>query len=314
MAIPNTVQQGHWCPACSIRISRIQEELYAFVLSIAPDAVLDDRSVLKEHLGWRGELDVYVPSRRFGLELDGLFWHSMACPSYRPNKTRDKAAAARAAGVGFLMVFEDEWRDKRALVEEMIRVRLGVFKGLHLDARALELRRLDRNVQFAEFFARAHLAGHTPAHYGYGLFADGMLVAAVSVRKHQGNPEIARLATLPGVLVRGGAGRLIAAVRREETRPIVSFSDNRLSTGEVYRALGFRENTISSQPGYFYTDFVTRIHHTKCRRRNASDVLAKFPNEKSQALGGVFSREFFGDDRPLYRIEDAGCRRWFLDP
>jgi hypothetical protein len=50
----------------------------------------------------------------------------------------------------------------------------------------------------------------------------------------------------------------------------------------------------------------------KCKRINDPEILSKYPTEKEQALGGVFSRRYLGHDLPLHRVYDYGHRKWVL--
>jgi hypothetical protein len=77
----------------------------------------------------------------------------------------------------------------------------------------------------------------------------------------------------------------------------------------VYRKLGF-ELVAANRPSYWYTDGVTRVWRWRCRRSNDPEVLARYPTEEAQCRAGVQSRAIFGDDRPLYRIEDYGHLKW----
>jgi hypothetical protein len=198
----------------------------------------------------------------------------------------------------------------------MVRHRLGIF-GTKLRASKLELKRLSKNSQFKAFFDRNHLDGHTNAKYAYGLFYSGELVSCVSVRtNHQSETEIARFATDYDFHVHGGGGRLIKALLAE-VGSIITFSNNRLSSGDVYQKLG-AELLQENGPSYWYTDGIERIWRYRCKRLNSPAILAKYPEvphtEKDQALGGVFSMEVlgFGDRRPLYKITDCGHRKWRL--
>lgn len=305
-AVPNTVFLGHWCPNCAfVGPSKGQLELYEYVKSLAPDAILNDRNILKIQRQKAPELDVYVPSARLGIEFNGLFWHS----NYRGNrngKHLSKFKACQGADVSLLAIFEDEWKNKKALVQAMIRQRLGLFGGIKLNARSLQLKKLNKNKEFDWFFEQFHLDGHTQVSFAYGLFLQEKLVCCASFRTNfNGELEIARLATDYSYLVRGGAGRLISQIQE----PLVSFSNNRLSSGNVYKSLGFRlvqENASS----YWYTDGNTRIWRFKCRRINTPEILSAYPTEEAQCLAGVQSQAIFGDNRPLYRIEDYGHLKW----
>lgn len=310
-AIPNTVQQGHWCPVCSHTVSGVQLALYDYVKSLCPDALLNDRTVLAPK-----ELDIYVPSIKFGLELDGLYWHSEAAPGFVRNRSRDKAIACHSAGLSFLMVFEDEWDSKQELVKAMVRWRLNKFTGTKLHARELELRKVEGK-DTKEFFDRNHLDGFARGKWGYALYHENRMVMAATVRVNFcGEWEIARLATDYDFSVRGGATRIVMAIRKDlGDADLVTYSNNRLSSGGVYRSMGAQEITKTAVPSYYYTDCRgSRVWRFKCKRINDPAILARFPTvphtEVDQAHAGVFSEKLFGDNRPLYRIEDCGHKKW----
>lgn len=311
LCIPNAVQQGVWCPYCAnVGPSKGQLEAHEYIKTLVPteDVLLSNRSVIAPM-----ELDSYVPSRKFGFEYNGLFFHSSYFKSYSSVRHQKKALACRAAGVKLLAVYEDEWENKQNLIKAMIRWRLGEFEGIKLNARSLKLVRLDKNVEFKEFFERNHLDGWVLASWAYGLFLGDKLVMCASVRRnHAGETEIARLATDYDYSVRGGAARLVAAIKKEFKGGLVSYSNNRLSSGNVYEKLGFKKGA-EMPPSYWYTDGDSvRLWRYKCKRVNDPEVLAKYPTEKEQALGGVFSLRYLGDSRPLYQIHDFGHQKWVL--
>jgi hypothetical protein len=77
--------------------SRAQLEIYDFVRSLAPDAVLSDRTVIAPK-----ELDIWVPSSKFAIEFNGLFWHSetvLGDPMYHQNKHASCTAQALACSL-----------------------------------------------------------------------------------------------------------------------------------------------------------------------------------------------------------------------
>ena len=323
-ALPkNVLINGTWCPRCAdTGPSGGQLEVYEYIKSLLPgvEVILGDRStIINPKTGRHLELDVYIPSRQFAMEYNGLIWHSSKYMT-DPAKHQTKALECRKQNIRLLSIFSDEWLDpvKNELIRGMIRHRLGVL-GTKLRASKLELKRLDKNAQFKDFFDRNHLDGHVKARYAYGLFREGKLVSCMSIRtNHRAETEIARFATDYDFHVHGGAGRLVKAVL-SEVGGLVTFSNNRLSNGDVYRKLGaklLQENGAS----YWYTDNIKRIWRFRCRRLNDPAILAKYPEvphtENDQALGGVFSMEIlgFGDRRPLYRIPDAGHRKWLFTP
>jgi hypothetical protein len=228
------IVRGRWCPKCNATGPSIaQIEIFDYVKTLTEDAILSDRdTIVNPSTNSALELDVYVPSKKLGIEFNGLLHHS---DYFERNRGRhyQKLVACRNAGVRLLAIFEDEWANpsKRELIKAMIRWRLGKFQGTNLNARKLELRRLEKNKEFKDFFDRNHIDGHTNASYAWGLFHDGKLVCCASFRKnHQNEHEVARLASDYDYNVRGGASRVIS----QAPTPLVSFSNNRLSEGDIW--------------------------------------------------------------------------------
>lgn len=300
---------GAHCPQCAPK-SRPQVEVYDFVRKYCPDAVLNDRTVLAPK-----EADIYVPSRKLVLEFNGLFWHSEASPSFATNADRDKAEKCRSQGLSYFMIFEDEWAQKRELVKAMIKQRLGVADGTRLNARDLSIKEIS-SVEARAFLERNHIDGAAQASWGLALFDVDKMVSVATVRRGLAREwELARFACDYDFVVRGAAGRLVSAIcKKLAGASLVTYSNNRIGAGDVYRKLGFREITESRAPNYWYTDCGGhRVSRHKCQRVNDPGVLAKYPTEKEQAAGGVFSAKVFGDNRPLFRIEDCGNRKWILE-
>lgn len=311
---PHCVIAGQWCPRCAhTGPSSQQIEIFDYIKSLGFSPELSNRSVIiSPKSGKPLELDIYVPAKKFAIEFNGLIWHSSL---YAENgRHLQKAKACRALGINLLAIFQDEWANNKELIKAMIRHRLGIL-GIKLRASKLEIKRLNKNADFISFFDRNHLDGNAMASYAYGLFFNGKLVSAMSVRtNHNGEREIARFATDYDFHVYGAAGRLVSAIKKEEPK-LISFSNNRLSNGNVYKTLGF-SLVQENDPSYWYTDGNVRIWRFKCKRINDPEILAKFPEvehtEQAQAEHGVFSSFLFGDRRPLYKIEDYGHLKWSL--
>lgn len=317
----NLKSQDTWCPNCFIVSSKAQTEIFEYIKSMLPNekVLLSDRSAIKSLENSSLELDIYVPSKNFALEYNGLFWHSAAVETigkvYKKKAHLLKFRACKSVGIKLLAIFEDEWANptKQELIKAMIKHRLGISDGVKLYARKLELRKLDKNALFKDFFNKYHLDGHSNASLAYGLFLGDEMVSCMSLRtNHQNETEICRFANNFNYRVVGGGGRLINAIKKEiGDKPLITFSNNRLSHGGVYQKLGFtllQEN----EPSYYYTDLKVRVWRFKCKRINNPEILERFPTERAQARGGVFSEMYLGHNKPMYEIEDYGHLKWVL--
>jgi hypothetical protein len=213
------------------------------------------------------------------------------------------------------MIYEDEWSNpiKNQLIKSMIRHRLGIFDK-KIRASKLQIKKLTKNNQFDDFFEKYHLDGHVNASFAYGLFLNDELISCMSFRKSFTDKcwEIARFASKSGYKIYGNAGKMVKQFKKDYESRLITFSNNRLSLGNTYKNLGFKEITKTKDPSYYYTDFKTRLWRFKCKRINDLEILSKYPTEKDQAEKGVFSQKYLGHNRPLYKIYDYGHRKWIL--
>jgi hypothetical protein len=231
-------------PVCNGR-SAGEEELADFVKSIVgPDSVVDnDRKVLGGL-----ELDVYVPSKQFAVEYNGLYWHCEL--NSADDRMRVKLERARAANVRLMNVFEDEWLNRRDVVKSMIRARLGSFDSM-FDARKCGVVELDHETA-QQFMDVNHLDGSSKCSVRLGLVTQHTLqVVAVmtfgvprQVGRWSHHIEVKRFATLQGTCVRGGIGKLSRAfMRSPEHNPraldLMTYVHLRHGEGDGYEHAGF---------------------------------------------------------------------------
>lgn len=249
------------CMLCDrqVIVSAAQGELATFIGSLGhDDVVVSDWTVVPPY-----ELDVVVPSAKLAVEYHGLYWHSEANADDR-GRTMLKRRLAEEGGYRVLTFFEDEWRDKRPIVEAMIRYRLGRIDR-RLFARKCDIVDVsvaDRRV----FFDENHIAGDIRAKYAYGLVSDGELVAAMSLRtpltKAYGRRyDVARFAVKRDTAVVGGVSKLtkhaLARAAVDGRVGLLTYADMRFSSGDGYVVGGF-QLVKETGPRFWWTDFVER--------------------------------------------------------
>jgi hypothetical protein len=164
-----------------------------------------------------------------------------------------------------LILTEDRWNTARGMNQERLLAHMEVFFPIY--ARNCEVRRIEKK-EAAEFLKRTHSYGDAACRYRYGLYlkrhtghvakelpegiqdiCPGTLVAVATfsnARKWiKGDKVIrsyewTRYASLPGLRVNGGMGKLLKTFV-EEVSPddIMSYADLEWSEGKVYGQLGF---------------------------------------------------------------------------
>mgnify|MGYP000163737759 CR=1 FL=1 len=242
------------CFFCHPKESRGQLELFEFVKALVPDVVLSDRNVISPM-----ELDVWVPSKKLGIEFDGLYWHSELF--VEDDHQARKLARANEAGITLFRIFEDEWQHRRGIIEGMLRHRLGLVDS-RIGARECRIIELTPTAR-REFFEANHLDGDARARKAWGLVHGDELVAALSVRRpfhavYAGLVEVSRFACRTGTSVPGALSRLARHARHEESVRLMTYVDGRIGNGHAYEAAGF-VRISETPPRFWWTDFVSRI-------------------------------------------------------
>lgn len=252
------IEETPVCFRCHPRESRGQLELYEFVRSLCPDTVLSDRVTIPPQ-----ELDVFVSSRKFAVEFNGLYWHSDA---HKPDSYHaDKLKRCTDAGIRLFNVFSDDWRDRRHIVEAMIRHRLGMTPDV-IGARQCRVACLGSHIR-REFFDANHIDGDTRATTAFGLLigdSSDNIVCAMSLRRpfharYGDSLEVARFCSKLGTSVRGGLSRLTKAclsyAKEDEGKAggLVTYTDGRVGDGNAWTAAGWTD-IGTTPPRFWWTD------------------------------------------------------------
>lgn len=256
-------QQSIRCPRCTVGFtSTAQAELISFVQQTTTyNTYGNDRTNPTMH-----ELDVYVPSRKFAIEFNGLYWHSELV---NKNKMyhQNKIVAAAANGITLMHVFEDEWRDRRNIVESMIATKLGKCEK-RVFARKCTI--VEITAQEARvFFDTHHVDGYVRAKKTYALKLNNDIVAAVSMRrpyskKWQGYVEITRFASALNTQVVGGFSRLYKHILHEHPR-VMCYVDRRWGgNGQHCASAGMRRHSETT-PTFWWTDCHRRYNRLQCK-------------------------------------------------
>lgn len=268
------VQNSQTCLKCKPRESKAQLEIYEFVKSMSPDAILSDRTQIHPR-----ELDIWIPSKNFAIEFNGLFWHSEIFLSDSFHEEKTKTCASK--GIKLFHVFEDEWRDKRHIVESMISSRLG-YCANKIGARKCEFKQIS-SAQRKHFFIQNHIDGDAIASVAWGLFHEDELVSAFSLRvpsgkKYNGMYEIARFASKLNTCVTGALSKFsneaLKWVKNKNKNGLMTYVDTRLGDGHGYVSSGFVCQGETHRRFWWVENNKTRVHRLKYaadKKRNMSE-------------------------------------------
>jgi hypothetical protein len=291
------------CPGCyprTIKQSKGEIELFNFVQTLLPSAIAGYRE--KYH---SKEIDIFIPELNLGIEFNGLYWHSestLLANNQSPTTDFEKQKMFTAKGIRIIQVFEDEWEHKSDIVKSRLTNILG-NTSTNIYARKCQVREVSSK-EASIFCEQNHLMGKGRSNLRFGLYHNNTLVSLMTFtnnnlsRKLVGVWEINRFASLLDTTIIGGASKLFKYfLKHTSPATVVSYADNRWSTGELYKQLGF-EKISNGVPNYWYlqANIIKRLHRFALRKnKNDDQSLTEAENRRMQGY---------------LRIWDSGSSKW----
>lgn len=259
-------------------VSSYEHALRAWLTTHNIQFIPNDRTAL----GTKLELDFWIPSHNIAIEICGTYWHSELY------KDRDyhlrKLEQAETNNIQLLQIYDSEIELKREIVLERLAAKLKLNKST-IQARKCVIRQVDTNEE-RQFLNAHHIQGFIGSHVAYGAFHNDVLIAVMSF----GHPrytsdsqwELLRFATIG---CRGIAQRLFKLfVTNNDPTSIVSYSDRRWNTGEIYTLLGM-EKSHSSRPNYMYfhqSNAQKLLSRVNFQKHKLPEVLKIYDSELSE--------------------------------
>ncbi len=296
-----------YCDYCfPERSDSLENRVYDFLHSILEKEMVikqNDRTVLVGK-----ELDFYIPEKKVAIEVNGLYWHSEHSSGIGKYYHLNKTKSCMCHGVSLLHIFENEWIIKEDIIKSIIKTALNVNTCNKIYARNCEIREVGV-IEKNKFLNTNHLQGEDRSSIKLGLYHMDILVSVMTFRRESRFEkniqwELVRFCSKIDTVVIGGASRLFKYfLKKYNPKMVVTYSDRRFFSGEIYGLLGFKfvKNT---SPGYHYV--VNKYKDTKHRmgfqKHKLKDKLEGFdPN-----LTEWENMKNHGHDR----IWDCGHSKW----
>lgn len=264
-------ERGSLCPKCfPFTTSQAQVEILSFVSNLGFDVQSSVRNIISPL-----ELDIHIPDKKFAIEYNSLYYHKDRGDSgFNKSYHKTKTSMCKDKNIRLMHIFGDEWRDKKELVQSMIKNRLGIFDQ-KIGARECDFREIETK-EAKDFFDKNHIDGYSKSCAKFGLYHKDELVFAITLRepthkKHKGKIEICRLATKQNCIVMGGFRKLLKKciewMKVNQFSTIMTYADLRFGEGNVYRDNGF-DFIGDTGLNFWYTDDTVRFNRFKFRAKD----------------------------------------------
>ena len=286
-------ERGSLCPKCyPVTRSKAEIEIYEYIVNLRIDDVLsNDRNLIKPK-----EIDILSKQNNFGIEFNGLYWHSDVIDKTTKYDLLNKTKLCKDLGVKLMHIYSDEWEYKRNICQSMIKNRLGLCNKVF--ARKCKLKEIDKK-DFSRFMNDNHISGSVNSSVRLGLYFNEELILAIGFRKPRqkkwsGYYEISRFATKLDYVVVGGLSKLLKFFKNQVSRKIMTYADRRFGEGLGYEKAGFKYYGDSGID-YWYSDGRNRYDRFIIK---TDDKMTE--REKAADMG-------------LYKVWGCGSNIWVLD-
>lgn len=255
------------------------------------------------------EIDLYNDDLKFGIEYCGLYWHNEMSLQPRMREYHyNKYKKCLDSGVSLITMFEDEWILNEDCCKDIIKAKLGIYEK-RIYARKCKIKELNKN-EFDIFCEQYHIQGkNSHGIVFFGLFYNDELLGVISLGHHPRKKldsfiVLDRLCFKYGTQIIGGASKLFNKctcwAKQNSYKNIISWSDNRWGSGQVYKILGF--NLDKQLPAdYSYVD-MHNMSRGRLSKQSQKKSNTKCPKDKTEHEWSL--------EQGLARIWDCGKKRW----
>ena len=271
----NSTQRAPICRACNPMLkgtSAAEQQLCDWVASHTTATVKRNHRFYFD--GGYYELDVYIPELNFGIEFNGLYWHSELAGRDRMYHAKKKKFFD-SLSIRTLFIFEHEWVQRRAICESMILHKMGLSTQ-RVSARRCRVVSPSRD-QVREFLDANHIAGWADYTLVTALAAEGALVAVATFRPDRFGSdktvlELVRFCTRRGHSVPGALARCVSQAQRIKPQRIKTFCDLRWGTGAGYLKSGFVCDKITLPCCWYFDRHGAVYHRSRFQKRRLLEL------------------------------------------
>jgi len=240
-----------------------EKELFQYIQEIYKGRIIQSyRDVL--------EIDIYLPDLNLGFEFNGIYWHS---DIYREKKYHlNKLNYYKERGIRIINVWEDDWINKKPIIESQIGNLLGMSSKI--GARKCEVREIEDAKTVRDFLNQNHIQGSYPnINKSIGLYYNDDLVSIMTFDHFEGRKKmsenewnLSRFCNKLEFSIIGGASKLLKYfIDVYSTNRIISYADKSWSDGNLYEAIGFNK-LYETNPDYKYIINGIRKHKSLFRK------------------------------------------------
>lgn len=260
----------------------------------------NDKIIIKPY-----EIDILLLDFNVGIELHGLFHHSIIGGGKPKDYHRMKFIRCKEKNIQLLQFWQDEYWQKKNIIKSKILYLCKLQKN-RINARSCNVATPTTN-QERNFYNVNHIQGFPDYRQkSIAAYHNNKIVACMSWAKNKGDWELVRYATDINYIIPGMFSKLLKASINEfnfNGMTLYSYSDNRISDGNVYSKSGWA----------MHKEYLEDYCYTKnyCTRENKSHYMK---SKICKKYGFEYTKEntewYMMQQLDFDRLYDAGKIKW----
>lgn len=216
------------------------------------------------------ELDIFFDDLNFGIEYNGLYWHSEDYKS--EDYHQKKLEKFESLGINILQIWEDDWFLKQDIIKNIIRSKINPIK---IGARNFKIKIVDFK-EAKEFHEKFHLDGYSVAKIHIGLYLEGELISLASFGKsrykNDAEWELIRYTTKENYSIIGGFSKILNFfVKNQNPLSLKSYKKLDLGYKNFYESLGFKKEKRVS-PNFFWIVNGVRVNRQNFQKKKLKNI------------------------------------------
>jgi hypothetical protein len=277
--------------------SGTEMELYKFIKdNYSGEIITNSKRIIHPN-----ELDIYLPELNLAFEYNGLYWHSESQKGkyYHISKTKK----CNEIGIKLIHIWEDDWVYKNEIIKSIVLNNINNINN-KIFARKCEISEIESSTIIKEFLNNNHILGQSSSNIKVGLYYDNELVSLMCFLKiDEDSYNLVRFCNKINTIVVGGSSKLFNHfIDKYHPKSIITYSDESMFTGELYKKLGFTFDSYSPI-NYKWVIGKKREHKSKYRKNRL--MISGYDPSKTED-------EIMIEDIGSYKIWDCGLKKWIL--
>jgi len=230
------------------------------------EIIENDRNVIKPF-----EVDIYLPNLKLAIEYNGLWWHSSEYREYDYHLNKQRKSID--SGVKLLTIWEDDWINKNDIVKSYIinKLEKTIDRISARKCKIFEVSKCDSN----NFLEENHFYGKSNSSIRISLNLNMEIVSLMTFKRSGSGWILERFCNKNYTLVIGSFSKILKYfINKYDPEFILSYSDNMMSDGNIYRKFGFK---LDSEIAPTYSLLVDKQRRHRFAFKN-SDKYSKIWN------------------------------------